>query len=263
MKDKVVLVTGASTGIGAATARAFLTAGATVYGTSRSLKEQEGGPRMLVMDQTDETSVDAAVGEVLAREGRLDILVNNAGTGIAGPALDTTPEELHRQLDVNLLGALRVSRAAINALIASRGMIINISSMAGVVPIPFQSGYSLSKFALESLSECMRMELAPLGVRVALVQPGDTKTAFTANRVTIGTVSEPYRARFHASVSRMEKDEQNGAPPESVARVVLRIARKKSPPVRVSVGLGYKALRTLRRFLPDKLASWIIAKLYA
>lgn len=262
MKDQVVLVTGASGGIGAAIAQAFVQAGAVVYGTSR--KEMSvPNVRMLRMDMEEEASILEAARTLLDEAGRLDVLVNNAGMGVAGPLLDTTPQELFRQFNVNVLGAHRVTRAFREALAESHGCIVNISSVAGVVPIPFQSGYSASKYAMESLSECLRAELKPFGVRVVLVQPGDTKTAFTANRTVVEAVSPQYQKRFTASLRRMEHDEQNGMPPEAVAGTVLRAVRSKRPPVRVTVGLGYKALRTLKRFLPDRLCHFIICKLYA
>ncbi|MBQ3108815.1 MAG: SDR family oxidoreductase [Clostridia bacterium] len=264
MKGKIVLVTGASGGIGLACAKAFLKEGAVVYGTSRSPKaESMNGIRMLPLDVLSEESAAACIAALLEKEGRLDILVNNAGSGIAGPLTDMTTQELSRQLDVNVLGMHRMVRAAMPALFESRGSIVNISSVAGFVPIPFQSGYSASKYAVESLSESLRAELHPYGVKVALVEPGDTKTGFTASRILTKEVSPRFEAKFCASLARMEKDEQNGAPPEKVAKAVLRAAKSKNPPVRITVGLGYSLLRFVKRLLPDRLVLFIIRLLYA
>lgn len=264
MNKKVVLVTGASSGIGHATAKLFLKEGAIVYGTSR---KQEvcalDGIHMLTMDQTDDASVNNAIQTLLAREGRLDILVNNAGMGIAGPVLDMTPDDLKRQFDVNLFGALRVLRAAAPALFKSKGRIINVSSVAGFVAIPFQGAYSASKFALESLTESLRAEIRPLGVTVTLVQPGDTKTDFTKNRAALHHISSAYETRYQASVKRMEKDEQNGMPPEAVARVIIKAAKAKKPHVRYTVGFSYQVVRFIKRFMPDDLVSYLVGKLYA
>lgn len=262
-QDKIVLVTGASGGIGYETAKLFVQNGAKVYGTSRKGGEQRDGITMLKMDVTDDESVSSALGELLAREGRLDVLVNNAGSGIAGPVTDTLPEELTRQMDVNFIGVLRVVRACTDALIASKGVIINLSSVAGVLPIPFQSAYSASKYALEALSECMRLEMKPLGVRVATVLPGDTKTGFTASRQLNAVISEKYEKRFRDSVQRMEHDEQNGMPPSAVAKVIYKTAMKRNPPVRVTCGISYKLVRFLKRILPDRLLSYLLGKLYA
>lgn len=264
MKGKIVLVTGASGGIGRACAKAFLAEGAVVYGTARAPKEElSEGIRMLPLDVLSGESARACIDMLLKREGRLDVLVNNAGSGIAGPFTDTSTEELARQLDVNALGMHRMVRAAMPALFESRGHIVNISSVAGFVPIPFQSGYSASKYAVESLSESLRAELHPYGVRVALVEPGDTRTGFTANRVLTRELSPRFEETFRRSLARMERDEQNGAPPEKVAKAVLRAAKRKNPPVRITVGMGYAALRFLKRLFPDKLALFIIRLLYA
>ena len=257
LKGKVVLVTGASHGIGRAVYEAFARAGAAVYGTSRSATAP-----LLSLDVGDEASIQSAVQTILSREGRLDILVNNAGMGIAGALLDTSPDEFTRQMDINVTGVLRVSRACAPALFESRGMIINISSVAGFVPIPFQSGYSASKAAVESISACLRSELAPFGVRVCVVEPGDTKTDFTKNRVVVAGASPRYQARFQKSLARMEHDEQTGMSPDAVARVVLKLSDKKNPPVRVTCGILYKLLRFAVRILPDRFFHFAVGKLY-
>ncbi|MEL7609765.1 MAG: SDR family oxidoreductase [Bacillota bacterium] len=263
MRNKVVLITGASSGIGAATARAFAREGAKVYGTSRHPgNENRSGIAMLEMDVRDEDSVRRAVEEVLRAEGRLDVLVNNAAMGIAGPIADTQTHELLSQLDTNVLGVHRVLRAAIPALEKSRGIIINISSAAGFLPLPFQSAYSASKYAVECLSECLREELRPFKVRVVLVEPGDTKTGFTASRAPIGHVSEGYRERFERALRLMERCEHNGMPAEVVANVIVRAAKRKNPPIRVAAGLLYKAMRGAKRFIPDRLVAFLIRKLY-
>ena len=204
MNGKIVLVTGASSGIGLAAAKAFVNAGATVYGTSRHPKaETENGIRMLPLDTTSEKSVSECIDTLLSREGRLDVLVNNAGSGIAGAVTDMTTDELLFQLNVNVLGMHRMVRAASEALIKSKGRIVNISSVAGFVPIPFQSAYSASKYAVESLTECLNIELHPFGVKAVLVEPGDTKTGFTKSRTIVKTISPRFEERFTASVKRM------------------------------------------------------------
>ena len=128
-------------------------------------------------------SVEQAVATVLGREGRLDIVVNNAGMGIAGPVEDTSIEQAKRQLEVNFFGAFRVCRAVLPAMRRQRsGYIVNIGSIGGLIAIPYQSMYSASKFALEGLSEALRMEVRPFGIRVVIIEPGDHKTALTENR---------------------------------------------------------------------------------
>lgn len=259
----VALISGASGGIGRAAAERLVNSGWTVYGTSRKADaEAPQGVNMLTLDITDGASVEAAVNEIERREGRLDALVNNAGNGIAGPLEDTEAEELARQIDVNLIGALRLTRACLPLLKLAEGRIVFISSVAGFVPIPFQGCYSMSKYAVEAMAECFRIELAPANVRVSLVEPGDTKTGFTASRTRTKRLSPEYEARYAKSVARMEHDEQNGMSPTAVAREIERALTRRRPPVRITVGLTYKSLRFIKRLLPDRLASFIIGKLY-
>lgn len=261
--QRVLFISGASGGIGRATAELFAKKGWRVFGTSRKAgAEAPEGVEMLAMDVTDGASVTAAVAAAAERAGRIDVIVNNAGNGIAGPLEDTEAAELMRQLDVNLAGALRVTRAALPELKKTGGRAIFISSVAGFVPIPFQGCYSMSKYGVEAMAECFRIELAPAGVGVSLVEPGDTKTGFTASRTRTAALSPEYAARYAGSVERMEHDEQNGMPPSAVAREVYRAAVSRRPPVRITVGAVYKTLRFIKRFLPDRLSSFVIGKLY-
>lgn len=262
---KVALVTGASAGIGRAVASMLAENGWAVYGTSRKVEKgivkAVEGYKMINLDVTDPESARAAVAQVLEREGRLDALVNNAGNGIAGSLEGISAEEANYQFDTNFFGALNMIREALPALRESKGIIINMSSVAGILSIPFQSLYSASKAALEKASEALRLEVKPFGVRVCLVEPGDTRTEFTANR-RLAASAGPYEARLAASVKRMEKDEQNGAPPEAVAKVVSRLAEKKNPPVRKAVGFVYKLFLFANRLLPSRFVLWALGLLY-
>ena len=265
---KVALVTGASSGIGKAVYEKLCLEGWTVYGTSRKVEKgsvkQENGGRMTYMDVTDEASVKESIGIIMAAEGRLDALVNNAGYGIAGSVEDTSAEEAKALFDANFFGYLSTIRAAFPFLEESRGIIINISSVAGVLTIPFQSMYSAGKAAVEAVSEALRMEVKPRGVRVCVVEPGDTKTGFTDSRIfTEKSKNSHYAERMKASVARMEHDERNGVPPEKVADVVYKMIKKQNPPVRRAVGFSYKLLLFLKRLLPDRLVLWILGKMYA
>ena len=190
---RIVLVTGASSGFGRAIAAHLAARGYLVYGTSRSAVMPEEAtapaerslvPIMIPMDVCVDASVDAAVTHILRRHGRIDVLVNNAGFGIAGAVEDTSADELRRQFDTNVFGVLRVCRAVLPHMRRQGGgRIINVGSLAGLIALPFQGAYSASKFALEALSESLRMETKPYGISVSVIEPGDFRTSFTASRV--------------------------------------------------------------------------------
>lgn len=274
---KVALITGASSGIGRATAQYLMAKGYHVYGTSRKAEgrfseghsdfDQTSGGfiDMIPLDVTCDTSVEIAVKTVLAKEGQIDVLVSNAGTGIAGAIEDTAIEEAKSQFETNFFGALRVIQAVLPIMRQQHsGRIIALSSVAGVISIPYQAHYSASKFAMEGLIEALRYEIAAFGIKVCLVEPGDTKTDFTRSRIISKGSDEksPYHARFLRSLARMERDEQNGASPDTVARVIYTMIRKKNPPVRVTVGFQYKTVLFLKRILPARLLEKIIGMLY-
>src|SRR3954471_12967889 len=185
--EQVALVTGASSGIGEAAARELVAAGFTVYGTRRKAVagDQRDGVTFLPLDVTDDTSVAGAVGEVLARSGRIDVLVNNAGFGVTGAAEESSVEQARALFETNVFGLMRVTRAVLPVMRAQgRGRIVNVSSVVGLIPVPFMSLYSSSKHALEGYSESLDHEVREHGVRVLLVEPGFTNTAFDANLAT-------------------------------------------------------------------------------
>ncbi len=268
MHNKTALVTGASSGIGKATFNHLVKNGWTVYGTSRQVPKNEitsvDGGKMIYLDLTDNQSIKSAINLIHEQEGRLDALVNNADYGIAGSIEYTSYEEMVSQFNTNFFGTLRTINASVDILRKSKGIIVNISSVAGALSIPFQGMYSASKAALESASEALRLELKPDKIRVCLVQPGDTKTGFTSNRqVTEKSKASRYSGKMKTSIEKMEKDEQNGTSPETTAKVVYRMIKMKNPPVKCAVGLSYKILLFLKRFLPHRTVQWIIGKMYA
>ncbi|NLE24341.1 MAG: SDR family oxidoreductase [Clostridiaceae bacterium] len=276
MKVGVVIITGASAGIGKATAECLMKKGFHVYGTSRKVTgniddnavndPQSGGfIRSIPLDVTCEDSVKAAVENIISREGHIDILVSNAGTGIAGSVEDVSMSEADFQFDVNFFGTLRIIKAVLPYMREQgHGKIIALSSVAGVISIPYQSHYSASKFAIEGLVEALRYEIAPFGIKACLVEPGDTKTDFTKSRIIAEGANEnsPYHTRFTKSLSRMEKDEQNGASPLAVANTIYKMIMKKNPPVRVTVGFQYKLVLFLKRILPTRILEKVVGLLY-
>lgn len=252
----VVLVTGASAGIGAACADLLHRQGWTVIGASRR-GTSPGGWAGLVMDVDAEESVHAGVARVLADHGRIDAVVASAGWGIAGAVEHTTVDEAKAQVETNFWGAIRLVQAVLPAMRSQgRGRVVLISSIGGVVAIPFQGFYSASKFALEGLAEALAYEVAPFGVAVTLVEPGNVRTDFTANRKMAGAAAadDTYRGALNKAVGVMERDEANGVAPEAVARSVRRVLHARRPPRRVSVGKAGERVGVLaKRLLPFRL----------
>jgi len=238
---QVVLIAGASSGIGYHTALHLHRQGLRVYGTSRKPARriaEEGRPypfRLVEMDVNDDGSVNSAIADIVRFESRLDVVINSAGYGLAGALEDTSVEEAKGQFETNFFGVLRVCKAALPIMRRqSRGYIVNVGSIGGVLGIPFQSMYSASKFALEGMSEALRMEVEPYGIRVVLIQPGNYHTGFTANRVTAikSDHASEYYDIFARSLSVMEKDELDAPEPEEVARVIDRAISSDSPRLR-------------------------------
>lgn len=265
-KKKVVLITGASSGLGRACAAHLAAQGYTVFGTSRQPVEMPAGVQPVALDVTNDVSVAQAVTAVLKKAARLDVLVNNAGMGIAGSVEETTLEEAKRQFEVNFFGAMRLCQEVIPVMRGQgNGRIINISSMAGTVGLPFQGLYSASKFALEGLSEALRLEVAPFGIQVVIIQPGDFRTRFTASRAVVAAAqnSQAYGPRFTTALQRYVAEENNGADPQLVADLLHRIIRARSPRLRYRVGAWSQRLFVgLRPFLPEKFISQLLANFY-
>ena len=262
LAPRIVLITGASSGIGLATAERFAAAGDIVYGLSRHPVETSG-VRSIAADITSDGEVRAAVSRILSECGRIDVLVNNAGFGISGAIEFTAMDEIQRQFDVNLFGTVRCIQAVLPAMReAHGGCILNLSSVAGVLPIPFQSFYSAVKASVNALTLTLQNELRPYGVRVAAMLPGDVKTGFTAAREKNCKGAEVYPALLR-SVSTMEHDEQNGMSPARIADRLYRISRKRNPKGLYSCGIQYQACLLLGKLLPVRLYNWILVKMYA
>jgi NAD(P)-dependent dehydrogenase (short-subunit alcohol dehydrogenase family) len=258
---KIALVTGGSSGIGLAAARALAARGCRVYEVSRRDVENPGIVH-ITGDVTDSVSMEAAVGEVVSREGRLDILVCNAGMGISGAVEFTELSEAKALFDVNFFGAVNAARAAMPRLRESRGVLAVTSSAAAVLPIPFQAYYSASKAALNAYALALQNELRPFGVRVRAVMPGDAATGFTAARRRDHRGDEVYGGRISRSVAVMERDERGGMPPETVGRAVARAALRRRGRPLVAVGVQYKIFTVLVKVLPAQLVNWIVGLLY-
>lgn len=263
----VALVTGASSGLGNAVATHLAKKGLRVYGTSRNPAQAERKDdeffELVAMDAGSMESVQSAVDLVLSREGRIDVLVCNAGMGIAGSVEETPLADIERQMDVNFIGAVRAIKAVLPAMRDKGITILVVGSMAGRTGIPFQAFYSASKFALEGFVESLRLELKPFPVRLAIIEPGDFRTGFTAARKTLVPDGSPYARFAKAAIGQMEKDEQNGAWPIDMARLVLKLARAKRLRTRYTVGMPVqRVFMVLKRWLPDGLFELGFAAMY-
>ena len=263
MSKKVAIVTGGTSGIGRATALALQECGYTVYELSR---RAEGMPdiRHIVADITKEETLQAAVEQVLAAEGRLDLVVNNAGFGISGAIEFTDTQEAQRLFDTLFFGMVRMNRCVIPLMRQQgHGRIVNISSVAAPVPIPFQAYYSAGKAAINAYTMALANELRPFGVTVCAVMPGDIKTGFTAARHKITDGDEIYQGRIGRSVQRMEHDEQTGMDPAKVGRYIAAVASREGcrHPL-YATRIDYKFFVFLTKVLPARFLNWLIYQLY-
>lgn len=252
---RIAVITGATSGIGLATAELLTEKGFKVYGIAR--KPFKGSFKCFSADVCDYPAIDKILSEIIARDGKIDLFVNNAGFGIAGAMEETSPENVQNIVDVNLTALCVLSGKAASAMKAQGGKIINVSSVGGIMPLPYQAMYSATKAGVEVFSRALANEVRPYKIKVSCVLPGDTKTGFTAARVCEG---ENRTAR--KSVAKMARDEQKGKSPKSVAKVIYKIAGRKNPPLRVSVGGVSKLEVFLSRLLSVKLLNFIIRKIY-
>ncbi|MGI6616513.1 MAG: SDR family NAD(P)-dependent oxidoreductase [Saccharofermentanales bacterium] len=260
--SNVVVVSGGSSGIGAATCKLFAKRGDIVYDLSRTGKDRQG-IRHLYCDVKDPEAVREAIQTVLSNEKRIDICVSNAGYGIAGTVECTSDELAINQMDVNFHGTERLARAVLPALKESRGKFIAVSSVAGTIPIPFQAYYSASKAAMQSLLLAMANEVRPFGVSVVCIQPGDLSTGFTDKRVSNPDEASDYGETVHRSIRKMADDERKGGSPLIVAKRIVKIAAQQNPKPLQSLGWFYKTALTLWKLLPIRITNYVVGKLYA
>ena len=262
-KDKTVaLVTGASSGIGEATAIKLLAAGYTVYGTSR--RGAQSGQRpfpMLALDVTDDASVAAAVSELQRLEGQIDVLVNNAGSGITGAAEECSIEQVRALFETNYHGVVRVTNAVLPIMRGQgRGRILNVGSGLGFIPAPYSAHYSATKHALEGYSEALDHEVREFGVRVAVIEPGATRTSFEASTVLADTPLAAYNASRAKYLVAFERAMAVADTAESVAETIVLAARDQTPHLRYPSGKSARQGAFARRFLPRSLFDKVLHK---
>jgi NAD(P)-dependent dehydrogenase (short-subunit alcohol dehydrogenase family) len=260
----VALVTGASSGIGEAAALALVDAGYDVVGTSRDASKAPTlrGVTFVDLDVAIDESVTAAVGQVIARFGRIDVLVNNAGFGSGGAAEESSTAQDQRVFDINVFGVIRMTKAVLPHMRAQRGgRIVNISSIVGFIPMPYMAVYAASKHAVEGYSESLDHEVREYGVRVLLVEPAWTNTSFEANAAQPDQPLEVYALNRRAFDERMAAAVKSGDDPAVVAKAIVAAATDAKPKLRYPAGSQTGRVHTMRRLVPSRLFDQQIRKL--
>lgn len=269
MDDRVVLITGCSSGIGRALAEEFIRRGARVWVSARrveTLADFEGRAAGVArLDVSDEAGMSDAIDRIERECGRLDVLVNNAGFGLMGPMLDLTSDDLRAQWETNITGPIRLAQLAARGMIARRsGLIVNIGSVSGFLVSPFSGAYCASKAALHAVTDALRMELAPFGVNVVCVQPGGVESEFgrhARDRVAnVPSTESPYSAIRGFIDARANASQDRAMPAaEFAARLCDALAKSRpSPVIRIGRNAGYYA--AMGRFAPKRLLDRILSK---
>jgi len=265
MNDKkIAVITGASKGIGRATAALLVEKGYTVYTLSRSFCDL-AGVISLICDITDSRKLKEAIDIVYTAEKKIDVLINNAGTGISGSIEKTVPLDARKLFDLNFFAAFEAIKYTVPYMRERKsGKIINIGSVAGSMHVPFQAFYSASKAAVEALSNCLRGELAPFNIKIATVMPGDTRTNFTDAREKDFEKDDPdYGSRIYRSIKLMEEDERKGMHPIKVAQVIYKAISQKNPKPVYIAGFYYKFFMLLNKILPKQFVQFVLNLIYA
>jgi len=259
-----ILITGASSGIGLELSKSFIEDEHNVVGVSRTIPELTGFLKYYECDLSNNNAIEEVTKSLLNDIDKIDVLINCAGVGISGALEYHTDEETAFIFQVNVIGTMSFTKRIIPLIRKSnRGKIINIGSVAGDITIPFQTVYSMTKAAINSYSEGLRLELLPEKIGVTTVLPGDTRTNFTKNRKQPTVIDDDlYGDRIKNSISKMEQDEQNGDSPQKIVKVVKKLIQKNSMPISVTVGMNYKLLVILNKLLPKRLSQLIVYKMY-
>ncbi len=273
MEKEVVLITGASSGIGRACAEYLYETGYTVYGTSRSGADPSTADfddfdtfPLLKADVNIQSCVQELIHTILSRESRIDVLLNNAGISSVGAMEDFSMDEIRNQLETNFFGAVRMIQSVLPGMRERRtGLIINMSSIGGFMGLPFQAFYSASKFALEGVSESLRMELHEFGIKVVIIQPGNYNTPITENRRLINksTDNSDYTQTFKRAYKVIKDEEKKGHNPLEIGQLVSKIIRNPTPKLRYMVGpLSEKMVKPYKKIFPYRLYEWLVRKYY-
>lgn len=257
MESKIVLITGGSSGIGKAIGIYLTSKGHIVYGTTRNKTKYPNFSdfSLLEMDVREPKTIELVVSEILKKVGRIDVLINNAGVGITGPLEETPHAEILKAFDTNFNGPLNVIKAVLPQMrIQKDGLIINITSIAGYMGLPYRGIYSATKGALETITESLRVETRDFGIKATCIAPGDFATAIAAGRYHSPIIKgSPYEAAYGATLRTIDNHVDKGGDPLDVAKLVYRVMLKKKPRIHYKVGSFLQKFSiVLKRILPDK-----------
>lgn len=259
--SKVVVITGASNGIGLATAKYYVEHKHIVYDLSRHGVSHDGILH-ITCDITNEENVTCAINQIIKEQGRIDLLINNAGFGISGPVEFTNLSDAKKQFDVNFFGSLSVTNAVVPFMREKKaGRIIFTSSVAAVFSIPFQAFYSAAKSSINALTLALANEVRPFNISVCAIMPGDVSTGFTDNREKNKRGSEIY-TRLNKSIETMEHDERNGMSCLKMAKLFYKVGNKKHVKPLFVGGFKYAFLVFLSRLVPTRFFNWVVGKMY-
>ncbi len=261
---KIALVIGASSGVGKVCANYLANSGYNVYGTSRKATFNINNDKihMIPLDVTDSLSIKQAVDYIIEKEGTISVLLNCPGYGLSGSVEDISTQEAKAIFDTNFFGIMEVIRNVLPIMRKNQtGLIVNISSVAGFISIPYQSMYSASKYALEAMSEALRIEVKSFGVKVSMIAPGDMKTNFKRETAK-NALNSCYQARCEKAVNKMIASEEKGPEAIVVVKELKKILKQKNPSIRRVVGWQYKLVGLLKKLLPAKIVEFVITKIY-
>lgn len=264
--NKVVLITGASSGIGKSIADFLHQKGFIVYGTSRNPERAQAAAfPLLAMDVRKAQTIESAVAKIIADCGRIDVLINNAGVGITGPLEELPLEEIRNNFETNLFGPIQVIKAVLPQLRSQQGgLIINITSIAGYMGLPYRSVYSASKGALELITEALRMEVKSFGIAVTNIAPGDFATNIAAGRFHAPLLqASPYEKSYGDNLRTMNQHVDSGSNPLEMAQAVYKVIQESNPKIHYKVGAFMQVFSILlKRMLPDKLYEKMLMRHY-
>ena len=264
--SKVILITGGSSGIGKCIGEYLNDNNYIVYGTSRNPERYTNSKfPLLALDVTNAESITQAIKQVITKEGRIDVLVNNAGVGITGPIEDIPDNAIRANFETNFFGPIQVIKTVLPFMrIQNSGLIINITSIAGYMGLPFRGIYSASKGALELLTEALRMELKPFNIKMTNVAPGDFATNIAAGRYHAPLLKDsPYAHTYSTSLKLMDSHVNDGSNPEIMAKAIFKIINTPNPKVHYKIGAFMQKFSiVLKRILPDKVYEQLLMRHY-